>query len=70
MTDAVIERPTDPSVVIGLARKAKACPNDCAPSGENVSVSKLNFHCEDSNHALGYDFVPIYAKRVTGFVGP
>ena len=63
MTDVVIERPTEPSVVIGLAEKLKL-------ADANVSVSKLNFHCEDSNHALGYDFVPIYAKRVTGFVGP
>jgi len=62
MTDAVIERPTDPSVVIGLAEKLKL-------ADANVSVSKW-FHCEDSNHALRYDFVPIYAKRVTGFVGP
>jgi len=53
MTDVVIERPTDPSVVIGLAEKLKLAPNDCAPSDANVSVSNLNFHCEDSNHAPG-----------------
>ena len=62
MTDVVIERPTEPSVAIGLAEKLKL-------ADANVSASKW-FHCEDSNHALGYDFVPIYAKRVTGFVGP
>jgi len=45
MTDVVIERPTEPSVVIGLAEKLKL-------ADANVSVSKW-FHCEDSNHAPG-----------------
>ena len=44
MTDVVIERPTEPSVVIGLAEKLKL-------ADANVSVSKW-FHYEDSNHAL------------------
>ena len=52
MADVVIERPAEPSVVIGLAEKLKLAPSDCAPSDTNVSASKLNFHCEDSNHAL------------------